>query len=67
MRLRIRMRAYAETAVRDASPIFQIVAALEAGPRPVGNLIMNVAGHGQPFSGIHVEGGENIVIWNRGG
>src|SRR6516162_7849506 len=46
MRFRKGMRADAEPAVRGARPVLQIMTAFEARPRPIGNLVVNVAGPG---------------------
>src|SRR5215471_6951722 len=59
------MRADAEPAVRGARPVLQIMTAFEARPRPIGNLVVDVAGPGKTLGGFHIESRKDVVFGKR--
>src|SRR6266571_5320966 len=61
------MRTHAESAVRLARPILQIVPAFKARPPPIGDLVMQVSCVSEPLCRCHVETCEDIVIGKIGG
>src|SRR5262245_22925553 len=61
------MRAYAETAIRSARPVFQIMFALETWPRPIRDFVVHVAGFGQPLNRLSVKRRIDVIGWNIGG
>src|SRR5262245_53071849 len=59
-----RMRSHAESAVRGAGPVLQIVPAFIARLRPVGDLIMDITGRSQPFAGELIKTDELLFRGN---
>src|SRR5215475_15869202 len=59
------MRADAKPAVRGASPVLQVMTAFEARPRPIGNLVVNVAGPGKALGSFHIKSGKDVVFGKR--
>ena len=61
------VRARAETEIRLAAPVFQIVARPETGQRPIGNFVVIVTGRREPVAGQFVEVGHGIVVGDGSG